>query len=314
MNPKITVLLPTYNESENIERSINSILSQTHSNLSLLIVDDGSTDGTIDKIRSIDDDRIDLHIREDGNSITTALNYGIENAEGKYIARQDADDWSEPKRIEKQIQFAEKNNLDIVGCGTYNRSKEGGKIAKREVPTNPDCKMFNSGSQFVHGSLFMKRKMLLDIGGYNDDYRTAEDVELLARASDEGYKFMNINEPLYNFTVDEDSKYRSDVRGTTLHAIHAINKERFDMNPQEFSKLSDQELERLLTDEEISMFYQEMAKESLRFGRPVKTRYYASKNRISFFSISIIALSFTPQYLVQLVVRVYRMIINRRYK
>lgn len=311
MKPKVSVVLPTYNEEESVETAIRSLLNQTYDNIEIIIVDDESTDDTQDIIRSIDDDRVELIVRDEGEKgLTPALNFGIEQSDGKYVARQDADDKSHQNRIERQVQLAEDEDLDLVGTGSYNIDKSGSVISQRSVPEDPDPTQFNSGSQFIHGSLLMSRGMLEDIDGYDTIYETSEDVDLLYRAVNAGYEFENIDEPLYYFTVDENSKYRSDVRRSTLYGFYAVNKNRFSIGPREFADLSDNELSNYMTEEELAMFNREMAQEYLRFNRPKKARMYASKNPISVVSIGILLLSFAPHTIVELAVKMYRILLN----
>lgn len=309
MEPRVSVVLPTYNEEDSVETAVQSLLNQTYDNIEIIIVDDESTDSTQDIIRSIDDSRVNLVVREEGEEgLTAALNFGIEQSDGKYVARQDADDRSRSDRIERQVKLAESRDIELVGTGSYNMDTSGLVISERSVPEDPDPTQFNSGSQFIHGSLLMRRDMLSDIDGYNTMYETSEDVDLLYRAVKSGYKFKNINKPLYYFTVDEDSKYRSDVRRSTLYGLYAVNRDRFENDPQQFSELSDEELEQVLTDKEIKMFYREMAQENLRFGRKMKSRYYCAKGMPSIQFLALLVLSFLPMMFITWVVSFYRRI------
>lgn len=307
MKPKVSVVLPTYNEEDSVETAVQSLLNQTYDNMEVLVVDDESTDNTQNIIRSIDDARVKLLVRDEGEKgLTPALNFGIEQSDGKYVARQDADDKSDPQRIEKQVQKAEEKNLDIVGTGSYNIDKSGSVISRRDVPEEPDPTQFNSGSQFIHGSLIMRGDMLSDLDGYNTAYETSEDVELLCRAVNSGYGFENINKPLYYFTVDEDSKYRSDVRRSTLYGFYAVNKDRFEIDPNEFADLRDEDLADYMSDRELRMFYREMAQENLRFGRKLNSRYYSVKGMPSLRLFALLLLSFVPMIVIRWIVSVYR--------
>lgn len=307
MKPRVSVVLPTYNEEDSVETAVQSLLNQTYDNIEIIIVDDESTDNTQDIIRSIDDSRVNLIVRDEGEKgLTPALNFGIEQSDGKYVARQDADDKSRSDRIERQVKLAESRDIELVGTGSYNMDTSGLVISERSVPENPDPTQFNSGSQFIHGSLLMRRDMLSDIDGYNTMYETSEDVDLLYRAVKSGYKFKNINKPLYYFTVDKNSKYRSDVRRSTLYGFYAVNRDRFEIGPQQFSELSDEELEQVLTDKETNMFYREMAQENLRFGRKTKSRYYCVKGMPSIQFLALLVLSFLPMMFITWVVSFYR--------
>ncbi len=96
--------MPTYNESDYIREAISSILNQSYANLELIIVDGGSTDGTIDKINKLDSNKINLIVEQKRQGISV-LNKGIREANREYVARMDADDISLPERISCQISI-----------------------------------------------------------------------------------------------------------------------------------------------------------------------------------------------------------------
>lgn len=111
----VSVVMPTYNAEKYLKEAIDSILAQTFTDFELLIVDDNSKDKTIDIIKSYQDPRIKL-IEGPNKGIAAALNKGIREARGKYIARMDADDISLPDRFKKQVEFLEKHeDISLVG-------------------------------------------------------------------------------------------------------------------------------------------------------------------------------------------------------
>ena len=125
--PRISVIMPVYNAERYLEDSIKSILSQTYTNFELLIGDDGSTDRSFEIMKSFRDERLTIIMNEKNLGIPHTLNKLIESCKGEYIARQDSDDISLPKRLEKQVDFLDKNP-EIGLCGTNithfgNRSK-----------------------------------------------------------------------------------------------------------------------------------------------------------------------------------------------
>ena len=107
-HPLVSVIIPVYNVAPWVEHAIESILCQTYKNLEAIIIDDGSTDNTAQIVNNIKDPRVRL-ISTDHRGLFCALNTGIAEANGKYIARMDGDDISHPYRIEKQIDVMEKN-------------------------------------------------------------------------------------------------------------------------------------------------------------------------------------------------------------
>lgn len=116
VKPLISVLMPVYNCSKYIHSSTTSILNQTFSDIELIIIDDCSTDNTVDIIKTFNDKRIVLIVKQKNSGITNSLNYALDIAKGKYIARMDGDDISNIDRLEKQYEFME-GHPDVVLCG-----------------------------------------------------------------------------------------------------------------------------------------------------------------------------------------------------
>src|ERR1700755_1199399 len=115
-NPMITVLMPAYNAEHYIAEAIASVLQQTYANFELVIVNDGSTDGTRNIIKTFRDPRIKL-IDQANMGVAAALNTGLGHARAPYIARFDADDICYPERLEKQLDFLQ-SNPDYILVGS----------------------------------------------------------------------------------------------------------------------------------------------------------------------------------------------------
>lgn len=116
-NPLVTVLIPVYNRPSVIN-TINSILTQSYRNLEILVIDNASTDNTVEVIKSLRDERIRLIVNENNLGQTGSMNRGLQLAKGKYIARIDSDDIATPDRIELQVKFLESNE-DYVLVGSW---------------------------------------------------------------------------------------------------------------------------------------------------------------------------------------------------
>lgn len=112
--PLISVIIPSYNRGKLILRSVESVLSQTHKNLELIVVDDCSTDDTEDVIKKLGDARIKYVKLEKNSGACAARNRGIYKAEGEYIAFNDSDDVWHKDKLEKQLAFLKEENADIV--------------------------------------------------------------------------------------------------------------------------------------------------------------------------------------------------------
>src|SRR3990167_10836604 len=105
-NSLVSVILPTYNRSEYLGRAIESVLNQNYNNFELIIIDDSSTDKTSEVILKYKDSRIRVVKNQENIGFVKSLNKGIKQANGKYIARLDDDDfWTSPDKLEKQVAF-----------------------------------------------------------------------------------------------------------------------------------------------------------------------------------------------------------------
>lgn len=117
INPVVSVVMPVFNGVLYIEEAVNSILNQIFTDFELIIVDDASTDGTRDVLKSFTDPRIKLVFKEVNRGVSSATNDGFRLAQGKYIARMDGDDIAVKERFEKQVKVLE-NNPNIIICGS----------------------------------------------------------------------------------------------------------------------------------------------------------------------------------------------------
>jgi len=208
--PLITALMSVYNGERYLRASIDSILRQTFSDFEFLIVDDGSTDGSAEIIRSYQDSRIRIVTNDRNLGLTKSLNRGLALARGEYIARQDADDISLPHRFEKQRQYLQRNTeVLVLGTQATHIDAEGRKFsapgweyAENEVCIRWIC-MFES--PFLHTSVMMRREPLLRrFGGYNDSCVTSQDFELWTRVVYDSV-CRNLNEKLVCFRSHQAS-------------------------------------------------------------------------------------------------------------
>ena len=107
--PFVSVVMSVYNGELFLKEAIDSILSQTYKKFEFIIIDDGSTDGSLNIINEYSDERIKILVNPKNEGLIFSLNKGIELALGTYIVRMDADDISLPQRIEEQVSFMEKH-------------------------------------------------------------------------------------------------------------------------------------------------------------------------------------------------------------
>lgn len=206
--PLVTIVLPCYNAEKYLRECITSVLVQTFTKFELLIVNDGSTDGTFDIIRQFSDKRIISIHNERNEGITNSLNKGIQLARGKYIARIDADDLMHEERLQKQVAFLENNkNKDIVMVGSHHYviDELGKQIGLKQYPiTCNEIKVLaHFQNPFSHPSV-MFRSIIFKKIRYTNRYRHAEDYNLWFRIL-KGHHVANIPEMLTHYRIHKSN-------------------------------------------------------------------------------------------------------------
>src|SRR5436309_7380613 len=122
--PKVSVIIPVFNGERYIRQTIESVLAQTYRDFELLVIDDGSTDGTAEAVKEYEKDLRYVHQGNGGAS--KARNQGIRFSQGKYIAFLDADDLWEPEKLTIQVEFLERNpKIGLVHCNCDGIDEEG---------------------------------------------------------------------------------------------------------------------------------------------------------------------------------------------
>lgn len=173
---QVSVVMGVYNSEDFVKEAIQSVLNQTYEDLEFIVINDGSTDNTLQVLKKFRDPRLKI-INQKNIGLTKSLNKGIKMAEGKYIARQDADDISSPERLYKQLKIMEK--YEDVGIVASNFVVFSVKHFLEGI-LKPDIKKFPKKNVFAHGSL-MFRSELLRNNLYNDKFLYKQDYELLYR-------------------------------------------------------------------------------------------------------------------------------------
>jgi glycosyltransferase involved in cell wall biosynthesis len=176
--PPVTVLMPVYNAENYLREAMDSILNQTFRDFEFVIVNDGSTDHSEEIIRSYRDERIRLVNRPNGG-VSAALNTGLQEARGKFIARFDADDICTPERLHEQYEFMTRNpEYVLIGSDADYISKTGEYIFTYNSPGYTDEeireKIFER-NPFIHSVVFYPKAVINRCGGYDPRAHTFED-------------------------------------------------------------------------------------------------------------------------------------------
>lgn len=189
--PFISVVMPVYNCAEYLREAIESILSQTFKNFEFIIINDGSTDKTEVLLNEYanKDFRIKT-INQLNSGIVVALNRGLSEAKGEWIFRMDGDDVALPHRFAIQIEAIERNpSLVLLGSWCRQINSKGDFLKINKYPTI-HAKLVNRVERglsfFPHSSACFRRDAVMNLGGYRERFRHAEDVDLWLRLSNVG--------------------------------------------------------------------------------------------------------------------------------
>lgn len=200
-NPRVTVLMPVYNGEKFLREAMDSILAQTFTDFEFLIINDGSTDRSVEIIESYHDSRIRLVHNEKNLKLIATLNKGFELARGGFVARMDCDDVSLPERLAKQIAFME-THPEVGVCGTLAKEIDSnGKIVgnlKTPVGEKFD-KLLWRPSPVNHPTALIRDTVYKNFR-YDQNYVDAEDYNLWLRVS-KVTKLDNLNEFLLLYRI-----------------------------------------------------------------------------------------------------------------
>ena len=188
MTPRITALIGAYNNASTLERAARSMLDQTVSELELVIVDDGSSDATREVAARVaaGDARATVLTMPGNVGIARSLNAGVEAAAAPVVAVLDADDWSEPRRLERQLDVLDGDpSIAVVGCRMREVDEHGRELAPRTSfaagEVNDVLMRFNP---IPNTSSAFRRDVALAVGGYDPRYRWATEYDLWLRLAD----------------------------------------------------------------------------------------------------------------------------------
>lgn len=211
-NIKVSIIITCYNYGRFLDTSINSSLCQTHSNIEVIVVNDGSTDNTVDVIKNYGN-KIKF-INQSNKGVSSARNNGIVNSTGEWILPLDADDWISPNYISDSINLI--YNYKTVIFGRYyfvdanlkSLNKHYPSIDKTEKDILESCTLKNMilGNSITNTSLYSK-KMWEICGGYNEYFQIGEDWEFYINMLSNGanVKFMCQNEPYLLYRIHGDN-------------------------------------------------------------------------------------------------------------
>lgn len=206
--PFLSIITVSYNSAATIGRTLESLRQQTHKNFESILIDGGSSDATMEIVKSYED-VVTKSISEKDRGIYDAMNKGIALAEGKYLAFLNSDDAYFPETIARVIAFAEKQSAEIIYGNMQKERKLGNEILTRVE--KPDLKKMPETMGIFHPATFVKKELFERFGGYDLRFKLAADYHWLLRAYLQKADFKYIDEVLVKFSVGGASNFSCDT-------------------------------------------------------------------------------------------------------
>jgi len=194
---KVSIIMSVFNDEKSVGKSIESILNQTYDNFELIIVEDASTDNSKEIIENYrnSDERIKLFSNNKNIGLTKSLNIALSYSKGEIIARQDSDDISLKTRLKKQVDVLSTNKYSFSTTRAINSVTN--KLMPRFTYYLPQRLVMKYKNPFIHGTLMIKKKVLLKVGGYDERFYYSQDYKLYSDLLKQKYNYHFIKEPLY---------------------------------------------------------------------------------------------------------------------
>ena len=201
MHPLVSVVIPCYNAENDIGEAIQSALDQTYPNVEVIVIDDGSTDGSLEVIRSFDE-RIRWETGPNRGA-PAARNRGVELARGEIVQFLDADDLLHPDKLERQVEAALLNRPVLTFCRCNTILKEGSKVVSGARFNDEDSVVTALLNVILTSAPLHWKDQLVSIGGFREDLPCAQEWDLHLRLACGGVAFAVLPECLYTVRCRE---------------------------------------------------------------------------------------------------------------
>jgi glycosyltransferase involved in cell wall biosynthesis len=198
LSHRLSVLLPVRNHARYLGAAIESILGQSFRDFELLVLDDASTDGSRELLQGLSDSRLRVLRNEEHLGLAATLNRGLLETDATWVARQDADDLSEPDRLRRQLAFLEEHpHVSLLGTEGRLLDERDQTIGRLRTSTDHGTLLFGLlfDNCFVHTSVVFRRDHVLELGGYDVTLKRAQDYDLWIRLA-RGRTVANLSERL----------------------------------------------------------------------------------------------------------------------
>lgn len=276
-SPRVSVLMGVYNGLPYVREAIESVLEQTYRDFEFLVVDDASTDESAEVVSEYaeEDDRIRLLENEKNRGLTWSLNRALDAARGEYVARQDADDRSEPTRFERQVTYLDDHpEVAAVGTGARLVDAAGEPLDRRVVLADPSLDDLQQKNHLIHGSVMGRKRAFADVGGYDEFFEYSQDYDLWLRLANE-HELRNIPDPLYVLREHGGSVYFSQRDESTLYAFLVRGRSTGELNSETVEAVREDGIGTLydrLSASQRATFHRTLAERYLRYGHQTEAR------------------------------------------
>tara|TARA_B100001758_G_C18415580_1_gene619292 strand:+ start:3194 stop:4078 length:885 start_codon:yes stop_codon:yes gene_type:complete len=228
-NPGVSIIIPTYKRAGIINKAINSVLEQTHSNWELIIVDNFSNDGTKELISKLNDKRIKFFEIKNNGVIGKSRNFGIKNSNFSIIAFLDSDDYWLSNKLEESLNYIEKG-YDLVYHDLFILKNNRKSICKKKLGSFKIEKpvfynLIKLGNPIACSSVVVKANLLNETKGFSENIEliTSEDYDLWIRISRLTNKFKFIDKTLGFYKIDDNESGNPELSYRSLRAIYNIH-------------------------------------------------------------------------------------------
>lgn len=200
----ITVIIPTFNRESTIVESVMSVINQSYKDIEILIIDDGSSDKTIDIIKNVKDSRIKIYKLNSNKGACFARNYGVELAKGEFIAFQDSDDIWVPSKLELQLKYLEKLKCDIIASNYCLDMKRYEKDKDKDVEYKKVHYNDLLEENYISTQTLFGKKECFEKVKFDNDLPRLQDWDIALRLARK-YSFYYLNIPLVNVNQQDNS-------------------------------------------------------------------------------------------------------------
>ena len=203
----VSVIIPSYNRENTIERAVKSVLDQTYSNLEVIVVDDCSKDRTKEVVEGIDDPRVRYCVLPTNSGACVARNHGVSVAAGEIVAFQDSDDVWHTDKLEKQLAFMLDNGYEFVSCGFVRIDDSGNEqqVGLVDIPEDPKllwCRLLDNN--WISTQTIVCYKYCFEKIGFDRNIKRYQDWDLSLQAA-EHFRLGTLNECLVDAYLQDNS-------------------------------------------------------------------------------------------------------------